>query len=148
MASDPDREGEAIAWHLLDILKSKKLLKDKKVYRVAFHEITKKAVQAAIENPREIDTNLVDAYLVRRALDYLIGFGISPLLWRRNLGKSAGRVQSVAVKLVVDREKEIESFIPVEYWSLDAKCNAQNNTFKAGLSKFNGKKIEKSVVGL
>ena len=82
LASDPDREGEAIAWHLLDILKAKKLLKDKKVYRVAFHEITKKAVQAAIENPREIDTNLVDAYLVRRALDYLIGFGISPLLWR------------------------------------------------------------------
>ena len=146
LASDPDREGEAIAWHLLDILQNKKLLKDKKVYRVAFHEITKKAVQAAIENPREIDQDLVDAYLVRRALDYLIGFGISPLLWRRNLGKSAGRVQSVAVKLVVDREKEIESFIPVEYWSLDAKCNAQNNTFKAGLSKFNGKKIEKMTI--
>ena len=79
-------------------------------------------------------------------LDYLIGFGISPLLWRRNLGKSAGRVQSVAVKLVVDREKEIESFTPVEYWSLDAKCNAQNNTFKAALSKFNGKKIEKMTI--
>ena len=146
LASDPDREGEAIAWHLLDILQNKKLLKDKKVYRVAFHEITKKAVQAAIENPREIDQSLVDAYLVRRALDYLIGFGISPLLWRRNLGKSAGRVQSVAVKLVVDREKEIESFTPVEYWSLDAKCNAQNNEFKAGLSKFNGKKIEKMTI--
>ncbi len=146
LASDPDREGEAIAWHLLDILQNKKLLKDKKVYRVAFHEITKKAVQAAIENPREIDQDLVDAYLVRRALDYLIGFGISPLLWRRNLGKSAGRVQSVAVKLVVDREKEIESFTPVEYWSLDAKCNAQNNTFKAALSKFNGKKIEKMTI--
>ena len=126
LASDPDREGEAIAWHLLDILKNKKLLKDKKVYRVAFHEITKKAVQSAIEAPREIDENLVDAYLVRRALDYLIGFGISPLLWRRNLGKSAGRVQSVAVKLVVDREKEIESFVPVEYWSLDANCNIIN----------------------
>ena len=146
LASDPDREGEAIAWHLLDILQNKKLLKDKKVYRVAFHEITKKAVQSAIENPREIDQDLVDAYLVRRALDYLIGFGISPLLWRRNLGKSAGRVQSVAVKLVVDREKEIESFTPVEYWSLDAKCKAQNNTFKAGLSKFNGKKIEKMTI--
>ncbi|MFQ6729677.1 MAG: type I DNA topoisomerase [Alphaproteobacteria bacterium] len=146
LASDPDREGEAIAWHLLDILQNKKLLKGKKVFRVAFHEITKKAVQAAIENPREIDQSLVDAYLVRRALDYLIGFGISPLLWRRNLGKSAGRVQSVAVKLVVDREKEIESFIPVEYWSLDAKCNTQNNEFKAGLSKFNGKKIEKMTI--
>ncbi len=146
LASDPDREGEAIAWHLLDILKNKKLLKDKKVYRVAFHEITKKAVQAAIENPREIDNNLVDAYLVRRALDYLIGFGISPLLWRRNLGKSAGRVQSVAVKLVVDREKEIESFIPVEYWSLDANCNIKNSNFNAVLSKFNGNKIEKMTI--
>lgn len=146
LASDPDREGEAIAWHLLDILKNKKLLKDKKVYRVAFHEITKKAVQSAIEAPREIDENLVDAYLVRRALDYLIGFGISPLLWRRNLGKSAGRVQSVAVKLVVDREKEIESFVPVEYWSLDAKCNINNAKFNAMLSKFNGKKIEKMTI--
>lgn len=146
LASDPDREGEAIAWHLLDILKAKKLLKDKKVYRVAFHEITKKAVQAAIQAPREIDKNLVDAYLVRRALDYLIGFSISPLLWRRNLGKSAGRVQSVAVKLVVDREKEIENFKPVEYWSLESVCNVQNAQFKANLTKFNGQKIEKMTI--
>ena len=146
LASDPDREGEAIAWHLLDILKNKRLLKDKTVYRVAFHEITKKAVQAAIENPREIDTNLVDAYLVRRALDYLIGFGISPLLWRRNLGKSAGRVQSVAVKLVVDREKEIEGFKPVEYWSLESVCTAESATFHAMLNKFNGTKIEKMTI--
>ena len=146
LASDPDREGEAIAWHLLDILKAKKLLKDKKVYRVAFHEITKKAVQAAIQAPREIDKNLVDAYLVRRALDYLIGFSISPLLWRRNLGKSAGRVQSVAVKLVVDREKEIESFQPVEYWSLESVCNVQSAQFKANLTKFNGQKIEKMTI--
>ena len=146
LASDPDREGEAIAWHLLDILKAKKLLKDKKVYRVAFHEITKKAVQAAIEAPREIDKNLVDAYLVRRALDYLIGFSISPLLWRRNLGKSAGRVQSVAVKLVVDREKEIENFKPVEYWSLESVCNVQSAQFKANLTKFNGQKIEKMTI--
>ncbi len=144
LASDPDREGEAIAWHLLDILEAKKLLKDKKVYRVAFHEITKKAVLAAIENPREIDSDLVDAYLVRRALDYLIGFGISPLLWRRNLGKSAGRVQSVAVKLVVDREREIEAFKPTEYWSLDALCN---NDFKAALTKFDDEKIEKMSIG-
>ncbi len=147
LASDPDREGEAIAWHLLDILKNKKLLKDKTVYRVAFHEITKKAVQAAIENPREIDQNLVDAYLVRRALDYLIGFGISPLLWRRNLGKSAGRVQSVAVKLVVDREKEIEDFKPVEYWSVESVCKVQDSEFKANLNKFNGEKIEKMTIG-
>ena len=146
LASDPDREGEAIAWHLLDILKAKKLLKDKKVYRVAFHEITKKAVQAAIENPREIDKNLVDAYLVRRALDYLIGFGISPLLWRRNLGKSAGRVQSVAVKLVVDREKEIESFNPQEYWSLESLCTAENAQFKANLNMFDGQKQDKMSI--
>ena len=146
LASDPDREGEAIAWHLLDILKAKKLLKDKTVYRVAFHEITKKAVQAAIENPREIDKNLVDAYLVRRALDYLIGFGISPLLWRRNLGKSAGRVQSVAVKLVVDREKEIECFKPQEYWSVESVCKIQNLDFKANLNRFNGEKIDKLTI--
>ena len=146
LASDPDREGEAIAWHLLDILKAKKLLADKPVYRVAFHEITKKAVQTAIENPREIDKNLVDAYLVRRALDYLIGFGISPLLWRRNLGKSAGRVQSVAVKLVVDREKEIEDFKPVEYWSLESVCKVQSAEFRANLSKFDGQKIEKMTI--
>ena len=147
LASDPDREGEAIAWHLLDILKAKKLLKDKTVYRVAFHEITKKAVQAAIESPREIDTNLVDAYLVRRALDYLIGFGISPLLWRRNLGKSAGRVQSVAVKLVVDREKEIEAFKPVEYWSIESLCKVGDTEFKSMLTKFNGDKVEKMTIG-
>ncbi len=146
LASDPDREGEAIAWHILDILKSKKVLANKNVYRVAFHEITKKAVQNAIEHPREIDLNLVDAYMVRRALDYLIGFGISPLLWRRNLGKSAGRVQSVAVKLVVDREREIESFTPIEYWSLDAECIANNTTFSAMLSKFNGNKIDKMSI--
>lgn len=146
LASDPDREGEAIAWHILDILKAKRALDGKKVYRVAFHEITKKAVTDAIAHPREIDKNLVDAYLVRRALDYLIGFGISPLLWRRNLGRSAGRVQSVAVKLVVDREREIESFKPVEYWSLGAVCNKRNDVFNAQLSNFNGKKIEKMTI--
>lgn len=146
LASDPDREGEAIAWHILDILKAKKVLTGKKVYRVAFHEITKKAVLSAIENPREIDQNLVDAYMVRRALDYLIGFGISPLLWRRNLGKSAGRVQSVAVKLVVDREREIESFVPVEYWSLTAACNAHGTKFNASLISENGHKIEKMTI--
>ena len=146
LASDPDREGEAIAWHILDILRAKKLLAGKKVYRVAFHEITKKAVQSAIENPREIDQNLVDAYLVRRALDYLIGFGISPLLWRRNLGKSAGRVQSVAVKLVVDREREIEAFKPVEYWSLTAGCEKDASAFDAMLSQLDGQKIEKMTI--
>ena len=146
LASDPDREGEAIAWHILEVLTSKRLLADKHIYRVAFHEITKKAVLSAIENPRKIDTNLVDAYLVRRALDYLIGFGISPLLWRRNLGKSAGRVQSVAVKLVVDREREIEAFKPKEYWSIDALCNLKNTKFKSNLVKFDGKKVEKITI--
>ena len=146
LASDPDREGEAIAWHILDILKAKHALDGKKVYRVAFHEITKHAVMDAIQHPREIDTDLVDAYLVRRASDYLIGFGISPLLWRRNLGRSAGRVQSVAVKLVVDREREIENFKPVEYWSVTANCNHSGTDFNAQLSNFNGKKIEKMTI--
>ena len=146
LASDPDREGEAIAWHILDILNSKKLLGKTPVYRVAFHEITKNAVNAAIANPREIDSNLVDAYLVRRALDYLIGFEISPLLWRRNLGRSAGRVQSVAVKLVVDREREIEDFKSNEYWSVGAKCDINKKSFNAGLTQFDGEKIEKMTL--
>ncbi len=146
LASDPDREGEAIAWHINDILNTRDVIKSKPVYRVTFHEITKNAILAALKEPREIDNNLVDAYLVRRILDYLIGFSISPLLWRRNLGKSAGRVQSVAVKLVVDREKEIEAFKPIEYWSVDANCNVDKNTFIAGLVKFNGKKIEKMTI--
>lgn len=147
LASDPDREGEAIAWHLLDILNEKKVLVGKSVYRVTFHEITKKAILAALESPREIDQDLVDAYLVRRALDYLIGFGISPLLWRRNLGKSAGRVQSVAVKLVVDREHEIEAFNPTEYWSLDAEMKIDDTTsFNAKLSQYNGDKIDKMTI--
>ncbi|MCL1902012.1 MAG: type I DNA topoisomerase [Alphaproteobacteria bacterium] len=143
LATDPDREGEAISWHIFDILNSKKALAGKPVYRVVFHEITKNAVQNAIANPREIDQNLVDAYLVRRALDYLIGFKLSPVLWRRNLGKSAGRVQSVAVALVVEREREIEKFKPVEYWSLDAMCAFMKSEFKARLTQFNGEKIEK-----
>ena len=143
LAPDPDREGEAIAWHVLEILNSRGALKNKKVYRVTFNEITKKTVQAAIDNPREIDQSLVDAYLVRRALDYLIGFKLSPVLWRRNLGRSAGRVQSVAVALVVAREREIEAFKPVEYWSLGALCAAKSTEFKARLTQFNGEKIEK-----
>ena len=146
LASDPDREGEAIAWHINDILNARKVLKGKNIYRVAFHEITKNAILNALKNPREIDNNLVDAYLVRRILDYLIGFGISPLLWKRNLGKSAGRVQSVAVKLVVDREKEIESFKAKEYWSVTANCNVNKNVFDANLAVFNGKKIEKTTI--
>ncbi|MCL2538282.1 MAG: type I DNA topoisomerase [Alphaproteobacteria bacterium] len=148
LATDPDREGEAISWHVLDILNERGVLKDKPIYRVVFNEITKKAVTLAIENPREIDQNLVDAYLVRRALDFLIGFKLSPVLWRRNLGKSAGRVQSVAVSLVVAREREIEAFKPVEYWSLGALCaptklEIRNSKFEANLTKFNSEKIDK-----
>ena len=146
LASDPDREGEAIAWHINDILQNRDVIKGKPVYRVAFHEITKNAILEALKNPREIDNNLVDAYLVRRILDYLIGFGISPLLWKRNLGKSAGRVQSVAVKLVVEREKEIENFKPVEYWSVMANCDVNKHQFDANLVKFNGKKIDKMSI--
>ena len=146
LASDPDREGEAIAWHINDILNARNVLKGKNVYRVAFHEITKNAIMEALKNPREIDINLVDAYLVRRILDYLIGFGISPLLWKRNLGKSAGRVQSVAVRLVVDREKEIESFKPTEFWTITANCNFNKTDFDANLVKYNGKKIEKMTI--
>ena len=146
LASDPDREGEAIAWHINDILNTRNVLKGKSVYRVAFHEITKNAILNALKNPREIDNNLVDAYLVRRILDYLIGFGISPLLWKRNLGKSAGRVQSVAVKLVVDREKEIEAFKPVEYWSVSANCNFNKTQFDASLVKYKDTKIEKMTI--
>ncbi len=146
LASDPDREGEAIAWHINDILNDRNILKGKNVYRVAFHEITKNAIKEAINNPREIDNNLVDAYLVRRILDYLIGFGISPLLWKKNLGKSAGRVQSVAVRLVVDREKEIESFNPKEYWTITANCDKNKTKFDANLVKFDSKKIEKMTL--
>lgn len=147
LASDPDREGEAIAWHINDILNARNVLKGKNVYRVAFHEITKNAIVEALKHPREIDENLVDAYLVRRILDYLIGFGISPLLWKRNLGKSAGRVQSVAVRLVVDREKEIESFKATEFWSIAANCNFDKTDFNANLIKHDGKKIEKMTLG-
>ena len=146
LASDPDREGEAIAWHINDILNARDVLKGKNVYCVAFHEITKNAIMDALKNPREIDNNLVDAYLVRRILDYLIGFSVSPLLWKKNLGKSAGRVQSVAVRLVVDREKEIESFKPVEYWGITANCEKEKNQFDANLVKFDGKKIEKMTL--
>ena len=123
LATDPDREGEAIAWHVKNILDDKKLLKDKKVERVVFNEITKKAVKNGIDNPREINTELVDAYMARRALDYLVGVNISPILWTKlPVSKSAGRVQSVALKLIVERENEIELFKPQEYWSIQSSC--------------------------
>ena len=117
LATDPDREGEAISWHVYEILKAKKVLKDKRVDRVVFNAVTKDAVAEAMRHPREIDEALVDAYRARRALDYLVGFSLSPVLWRKLPGaRSAGRVQSVALRIVCDRELEIERFVAREYW--------------------------------
>ena len=145
LATDPDREGEAIAWHVKEYLNDKKLLKDKEIERVVFNEITKKAVIHGIENPRQIEPLLVDAYMARRALDYLVGFNISPILWTKLPGsKSAGRVQSVALKLITEREHEIESFNPEEFWTLSIKFNDNNNnSITSSISQLDGKKIEK-----
>ena len=145
LATDPDREGEAIAWHVKEYLNEKKLLKDKEIERVVFNEITKKAVIYGIENPRQIEPLLVDAYMARRALDYLVGFNISPILWTKLPGsKSAGRVQSVALKLITEREHEIESFIPEEFWTLSIKfTDDKNQNITASISQLDGKKIEK-----
>ena len=145
LATDPDREGEAIAWHVKEYLNDKKLLKDKEIERVVFNEITKKAVIHGIENPRQIEPLLVDAYMARRALDYLVGFNISPILWTKLPGsKSAGRVQSVALKLITEREHEIESFNPEEFWTLSIKFNDNNNnSITSSISQLDGEKIEK-----
>ena len=145
LATDPDREGEAIAWHVKEVLEKKKLLKDKNLERVVFNEITKKAILDAIKNPRQIHLPLVEAYLARRALDYLVGFNISPILWTKLPGsKSAGRVQSVALRLITEREKEIELFKPEEYWTLSSDfTNKDNKNIFSKLSLFNGEKIEK-----
>jgi len=148
LATDPDREGEAISWHVLDVLRSKKLLKDKPVRRVVFNAITKDAVTEAMRNPRDIDEPLVDAYLARRALDYLVGFTLSPVLWRKLPGsRSAGRVQSVALRVVCDRESEIERFKPQEYWSIGARLNEKGKSFDARLYSVDGKKVDKLAVG-
>jgi DNA topoisomerase I len=145
LATDPDREGEAIAWHVKEYLNEKKLLKDKEVERVVFNEITKKAVTHGIENPRQIEPLLVDAYMARRALDYLVGFNISPILWTKLPGsKSAGRVQSVALKLITEREHEIESFDPEEFWTLTVNFqDEKKNLIKASIFQINGNKVEK-----
>ncbi|MBN9347621.1 MAG: type I DNA topoisomerase [Devosia sp.] len=144
LATDPDREGEAISWHVLDILKSKKLVKDKPVSRVVFNAITKSAITEAMQNPRDIDVPLVDAYLARRALDYLVGFTLSPILWRKLPGsRSAGRVQSVTLRLVCDREAEIEKFRAVEYWSVAAKLSEKGKSFDARLYSVDGKVTDK-----
>ncbi|BAB48343.1 type I DNA topoisomerase [Mesorhizobium japonicum] len=145
LATDPDREGEAISWHVLEVLKQKRALKDKPVSRVVFNAITKSSVLEAMANPRQIDAPLVDAYLARRALDYLVGFTLSPVLWRKLPGaRSAGRVQSVALRLVCDRESEIERFIREEYWQIAAILGTpRNETFEARLTAFERKKLQK-----
>jgi DNA topoisomerase-1 len=149
LATDPDREGEAISWHVLEVLKNKKVLKDKPVERVVFNAITKSAILEAMKSPRQIDTALVDAYLARRALDYLVGFNLSPVLWRKLPGaRSAGRVQSVALRLVCDRELEIEKFRAREYWSLAAFLKTKDGApFVARLVGADGKKITRLDVG-
>jgi len=144
LATDPDREGEAISWHVLEVLKKKRALKDTPVERVTFNAITKSAVLEAMANPRQLDMELVDAYLARRALDYLVGFTLSPVLWRKLPGaRSAGRVQSVALRIVVDREMEIEKFKPQEYWSIEADLNADSPPFTARLVKHAGKRVQR-----
>ena len=145
LATDPDREGEAIAWHVKEYLDEKKILKDKKIERVVFNEITKKAVTNGIDNPRKIESNLVDAYMARRALDYLVGFNISPILWTKLPGsKSAGRVQSVALRLLTEREHEIEQFIPEEFWTLNVNFKTlKGEILNSNLIILNNNKIEK-----
>ncbi|MGX1588085.1 type I DNA topoisomerase [Brevundimonas diminuta] len=144
LATDPDREGEAISWHVLEILNKKKALKDTDVQRVTFNAITKSAVLEAMANPRQLDMELVDAYLARRALDYLVGFNLSPVLWRKLPGaRSAGRVQSVALRIVVDREMEIEKFKAQEYWSVEADLIADSPPFTARLVKHDGKRVQR-----
>lgn len=145
LATDPDREGEAISWHILEVLRAKKLLKDKPIERVVFNAVTKAAVLDAMAHPRRLDADLVDAYLARRALDYLVGFTLSPVLWRKLPGsRSAGRVQSVALRLVCDRETEIERFIREDYWLLEAQLETpRREAFSARLLSFQGKKTAK-----
>src|SRR5881392_4010168 len=149
LATDPDREGEAISWHVLEVLKEKRAIKDHKIERVVFNAITKQAVTDAMKAPRQIDGALVDAYMARRALDYLVGFTLSPVLWRKLPGaRSAGRVQSVALRLVADRELEIEKFVPREYWSLIATlATPRNDTFEARLVGADGRKIQRLDIG-
>src|SRR5882724_9988449 len=145
LATDPDREGEAISWHVREVLRSRRALKDLDVKRVVFNEVTKNAVLEAFSRPREIDRELVEAYLARRALDYLVGFTLSPVLWRKLPGsRSAGRVQSVALRLICERESEIEAFKPREYWTVEALFGtAKKQTLKARLTHLDGRKLDK-----
>ena len=143
LATDPDREGEAISWHLTELLNEKNALENKAVHRVIFHEITKNAVRKAIDNPRDISGELVSAQQARRALDYLVGFNLSPLLWKKvQRGLSAGRVQSPALRMIVERELEIEAFNPREYWTIEADVSKKSQPFMARLVRYKGEKVE------
>ncbi|QSX74030.1 DNA topoisomerase I [Lysobacter arenosi] len=147
LATDPDREGEAISWHIAEILRERGLLEGKTLQRVVFTEITPRAIKEAMTQPRQIATDLVDAQQARRALDYLVGFNLSPVLWRKvQRGLSAGRVQSPALRMIVEREEEIEAFIAREYWSIEAECAHPTQTFTAKLNKLDGKKFEQFTV--
>ena len=148
LATDPDREGEAISWHLTELLREKKALNDKEVHRVVFHEITKEAIREAIEHPRRISSELVSAQQARRALDYLVGFNLSPLLWKKvQRGLSAGRVQSPALRMIVERELEIEAFKPREYWSIEADVSKKEQPFLSRLVRYKGEKVEQFSFG-
>ena len=148
LATDPDREGEAISWHVLEVLQKKRAVKGAEVQRVVFNAITKSAVTEAMKHPRDIDMELVEAYLARRALDYLVGFTLSPVLWRKLPGsRSAGRVQSVALRLIVDRELEIERFKTQEYWSVEADVSSGGDPFIARMVKHEGKRLTKFDLG-
>jgi len=143
LATDPDREGEAISWHIYELLKEYNVIGDKPVYRVEFHEITKSAIRKAVENPREMSKNLIDAQQARRALDYLVGFNLSPLLWKKiRQGLSAGRVQSPALRMICEREQEIEKFIRQEYWSIEADLKTEGNEFSGKLTHYKDQKLE------
>ena len=147
LATDPDREGEAISWHVQEVLRNRKAL-PKEVERVTFNAITKATVTEAMKHPRQLDTDLIDAYRARRALDYLVGFTLSPVLWRKLPGaKSAGRVQSVALRIIVDREREIEAFRAQEYWSVVANMEQDGTPFVARLTRWNGDKIDRLTIG-
>ena len=143
LATDPDREGEAISWHVYELMKERNLLNNKEVHRIFFNEITKSAIQEAINNPRSISMDLVNAQQARRALDYLVGFNLSPLLWKKiRRGLSAGRVQSPALRLIVEREEEIERFVPQEYWRIIAQCQHDKTPFEARLTHFQKEKLQ------
>src|ERR1700753_975564 len=143
LATDPDREGEAIAWHLLEMLKERGEIGERTVHRVAFYEITKNAIRAAVAEPREVSAALGNAQPARRALDYLVGFNLSPLLWKKvRRGLSAGRVQSPALRMICEREEEIAAFVPQEYWTLDGEGVHTRQTFPLKLLEYRGQKVE------